>query len=72
VATNVEIANNHLKIALADGRELIVPFAHWPFLAHATESARNNWEFTYSHDGIYWPSLDEYLSIAGLLGLAAD
>ncbi len=72
VATNVEVTTTALKIDLVDGRELMVPFSHWPFLANASDAARCQWEFTFSHDGIYWPILDEYLSIAGLLGLPSD
>ena len=40
-----------------------------PRLAAASESERQNFEISPSGYGIYWPSIDEDLSIDGLLGI---
>lgn len=40
-----------------------------PLLAGASEEERNTFEISPSGYGIHWPSLDEDLSIDGLLGI---
>ncbi len=40
-----------------------------PVLENASMEARNNFEIASSGYGIYWPLLDEDISIDGLLGI---
>lgn len=40
-----------------------------PVLDHASEQKKNTFEISPSGYGIYWPLLDEDLSIDGLLGI---
>jgi hypothetical protein len=66
-ATDVRFTPDELVVALADGRTLSVPLAWFPRLFHATDSDRAAWRLTGSGEGIHWESIDEDLSIAGLL-----
>lgn len=56
-----------LHVALADGRELSVPLAWFPRLLHATAEHRERFELLGDGEGLHWPTLDEDLSVAGLL-----
>lgn len=52
-------------VTLEDGRVLGVPLAWFPRLLHATPAQLLDYELT--PRGIHWDSLDEHLSIKGLL-----
>ena len=52
---------------LADGRTISAPLAWYPRLLHATPVEREDWQIAGAGFGIHWPSLDEDLSVAGLL-----
>jgi len=54
-----------LRVQLKDGREIATPLDWYPTLADATDEQRQNYELSLS--GIYWPDLDEDLSVAGML-----
>jgi len=66
-ATDVEVTEDELSVALADGRRVIVPLAWFPRLLHATAEQRANWRLLGDGEGIHWPDVDEDLSVAGLL-----
>ena len=72
MGSDVQIDDTTLRILLADGRTLVVPLADWAFLAHASPDQRRQWEFEPGNEIIYWPTLDDGLAIAHLLGLAED
>jgi hypothetical protein len=72
VAQDVQFTATMLRILLVDGRELLIPLAQLPFLANASAAERQQWELTYDREGIHWTALDEWLSIAKLLGMAED
>lgn len=55
---------------LTDGRTLGVPLAWFPRLANATPEQRA--AYSLSRRGIHWESIDEDISIAGLLAGRAD
>jgi hypothetical protein len=40
-----------------------------PILANSSEKEKNNYEISSSGYGIHWPSIDEDISIDGLLGI---
>ncbi|HYL36098.1 MAG TPA: DUF2442 domain-containing protein [Bryobacteraceae bacterium] len=66
-AREVVISEDELIVTLVDGRKLSVPLAWFPKLLHATPGQRANSELLGDGEGIHWPSIDEDLSVAGLL-----
>lgn len=61
----VEIADDMLRVTLADGRIIATPLEWYPRLVHASPEQRTNVELGYT--GIHWLDLDEDLSISGML-----
>jgi len=61
----VTFRDGMLRVQLRDGREIATPLEWCPSLMEATSEQRTNIELSLS--GIYWPDLDEDLSIAGML-----
>ena len=55
------------SVALSDGRTLSVPLAWFPRLLRATAAERADWRLIGSGEGIRWETLDEDLSVRGLL-----
>jgi hypothetical protein len=66
-AMAVVCTDDELRVTLTDGRWLSVPMAWFPRLAHAKSSERAQYELLGEGQGIHWPSLDEDISVAGLL-----
>jgi hypothetical protein len=58
---------DRLIVDLMDGRTIAVPLAWYPRLLDATPEQRANWEVAGAGCGIYWPQVDEDLSVEGLL-----
>lgn len=56
-----------LIVELTDGRTISAPLTWFPLLANASATELKNWELLGDGDGIYWPDIDEDLSVAGLL-----
>ena len=69
-ATSVRFDEHTMWVELSDGRTLGVPLAWFPRLLHATETERGQVEL--SRVGLHWESLDEDISIAGLLAGRGD
>jgi len=69
-AKSVRFDENNLWVELSDGRTLGVPLAWFPRLLHATPEQREDYEI--SPGGLHWDSLDEDISIAGLLAGHGD
>lgn len=67
-AAEVEITPDELLVSLKDGRKLSVPLTWFPRILHASEEQRQQWELLGDGEGIRWPSVDEDVSIVGLLG----
>lgn len=67
LVTDVISTEDRLTVDLADGRSISVPLAWYPRLLHATSQERENWEIAGAGYGIYWPDIDEDLSVEGLL-----
>lgn len=61
---------NSFWLELADGRVIGVPLAWFPRLLNATEEQLAEYEF--SQHGVHWDSLDEDISIEGLLAGQGD
>ncbi|MEO8275144.1 MAG: DUF2442 domain-containing protein [Thermoanaerobaculia bacterium] len=67
LARRVEITDDELAVELADGRRISAPLVWFPRLLAADAAERQNWELLGDGEGIHWPSIDEDLSVAGLL-----
>jgi hypothetical protein len=52
-------------VTLADDRQIRAPLWWYPFLANATPEQRSNVQLEFS--GVWWPDLDEGVSVKGLL-----
>jgi hypothetical protein len=64
-ATSVRFDEHTMWVDLTDGRTLGVPLAWFPQLLRATPAERQQVEL--SRLGLHWETLDEDISIAGLL-----
>lgn len=67
LATVVETSDDELIVSLADGRKISVPLAWFPRLLNATPAERAEFRLLGGGEGIHWPSVDEDISIVGLL-----
>ena len=63
----VSSTTDDLTVQLEDGRSISVPLAWYPRLLHASQEERDNWQVSGGGFGIHWPSIDEDLSVEGLL-----
>lgn len=62
---SVQFSDGMLRVQLLDGREIATPLEWYPALMQVTPEQQANVEMGLA--GIYWPDLDEDLSIAGML-----
>lgn len=69
-ATKVCFDEDNMWVDLSDGRILGVPLAWFPKLLHSAPEQRE--QVRISSRGLHWESLDEDLSIAGLLAGLGD
>ena len=69
-AEKVRFDNDSLWVDLSDGRTVGVPLVWFPRLMNATEAERSS--FSISQSGLHWESIDEDISIAGLLAGKGD
>jgi hypothetical protein len=61
----VEFTASELVVTLVDGRKITTPLDWYPSLQRASNADRANYEVMPM--GIHWPSIDEDLSVAGML-----
>lgn len=66
-AQEVWFTESKMQVLLTDGREVGIPLEWFPKLRDCPEPARLNWRLIGNGIGIYWPDLDEDLSVTGLL-----
>ena len=64
---DVQVTSDTLVVSLLDGRVISVPLFWYPRLFKATPEQRNEWKPCGGGFGIYWPTIDEHLSVDGLL-----
>lgn len=69
-AESVRFDDDAMWVTLTDGRILGVPLAWFPRLLHATPADRD--AVTLSPFGLHWETLDEDISVAGLLAGKGD
>ena len=67
LARNEVVSEDELTVELADGRRISAPLVWFPRLLAADAAERQVWELLGDGEGIHWPSVDEDLSVAGLL-----
>lgn len=66
-ARSVRVTSDTLHVDLSDGRTISVPVGWYPRLAHATAGERKEWRLIAQGRGIHWESIDEDISVEGLL-----
>jgi hypothetical protein len=64
---DVRVTDEWLEVLLKDGRRISVPLGWYPRLKAASPEDRAIWEPCAAGYGIHWPSIDEDLSVEGLL-----
>jgi len=70
LATDVSFTKDSLRVALADGREIIVPLEWFHCLRDATDDERKDWRLIGGGIGIHWEKIDEDISISTLLAIS--
>lgn len=65
--TYVLVSNDEITVSLNDGRRLTFPLSWYPRLKHGSPAERNTWELMGGGYGVYWPELNETLSVDGFL-----
>ena len=68
-AAEVQVGTAAVHVRLVDGHELSVPFAWFGFLSAGTEAQRRDVVLEGDGEAIYWPALDDSVSVPSLLGL---
>src|SRR2546427_13132745 len=66
-AQSVTVTGDALRVDLVDGRTVIVPLIWSPRLWHGSKEERDNLQIFGDGSYIHWPSLDEDLTVTGLL-----
>jgi hypothetical protein len=59
-------------VSLSDGRQLSVPLTFFPRLLRATQKQRESILLSGGGTGLHWESLDEDISVEGLLLSVGD
>ena len=67
LAQSVNLTEDTVRVDLSDGRTISVPLAWYPRLLHATAGERRDWRLISKGRGIHWESIDEDISVEGLL-----
>ena len=68
-AVEARCTDRTLHVRLADGREIAAPVAWFPRLQKATPEQRKEWRLIGEGVGIHWESVDEDISVEGLLAV---
>lgn len=66
-AQSVRVTADTLHVDLSDGRTISVPVGWYPRLANATTEERKEWRLIAKGRGMHWESIDEDISVEGLL-----
>ena len=61
----VSTSEDSLTVDLTDGRTIITPLLWYPRLSYASATERQNFQIL--RNVIYWPELDEEVSVRGML-----
>jgi len=63
----LKIGRDTITACLSDGREVAIPVAWFPRLSGATKKQLGNYRISPAGYGIYWPEIDEDISIKAFL-----
>jgi hypothetical protein len=66
-AVDVRFDSAHLFLDLSDGRAVQFPLNWFPVLQAATSSEREHFAISMDHEQLFWPELDEDMSVTALL-----
>lgn len=64
---DTKINDHTLTVELDDGRTISVPTAWYPRLMNGTQVERDQWRIIGKGAGIHWESLDEDISVEGII-----
>ncbi len=64
---DVLVSDDWLEVLLKDGRRIAAPLDWFPRLKAASPEDRATWELCAAGFGSHWPTIDEDLSVEGLL-----
>jgi hypothetical protein len=64
---DIECGTTEMTLRFADGGSATAPYWWYPRLRDATPEERQNWQISGSGRGIWWPGIDEDLSVTGIL-----
>ncbi len=67
LAKSVTFDEDNMWVELTDGRKLGVPLVYFPKLMNAPTGDRENYVISGGGVGIHWDTLDEDISVEGLL-----
>ena len=67
LAQDIWFDDENLWVLLTDGRQLSVPLAYFPKLLNATREELDEYLISGGGVGIHWDTLDEDISVEGLL-----
>lgn len=68
-AASVAVTDGRIRVVLTDGRDVGVPTSWYRWLDDASPAEQADVEIIEDGLGIWWESLDDGLSVPGLLGL---
>ena len=66
-AAELTFDSDNLIVHFTDGRVLYVPLTYFPRLLNATPEERDRYEISGGGTGLHWESIDEDISVKGLL-----
>ena len=67
LAAKLSFTRERMSVTLIDGRVLSVPIDWYPRLKNATARERSNWQLIGGGLGLYWPDVEEDISVDSLL-----
>lgn len=67
LAQKVIFTEDSFVVYLSDGRNISVPIIWYPRLFNGNKQELENYELIGDGEGIHWPSLDEDISVNGIL-----
>ncbi len=67
LAKSIKFDKVMMHVTLTDGRIVSVPIQWFPLLREASPEQREHYEINGGGISIYWPEIDEDLSVAGFM-----
>jgi Protein of unknown function (DUF2442) len=64
---SISLSDDTLTVDLEDGRTISIPVSWYPRLAQGTQEEKAHFETSGGGYGIFWPDLDEDISVEAML-----